>query len=61
MQLTSPEFLRAPSIYARMADAGLRAVLGITLGIGSLTFLALALAIDLCRRGQNALREPVSR
>jgi hypothetical protein len=43
---------------ARIAEAGLGAVLGITLGIGSLTFLALAFAIDLCRKGQSALRRP---
>lgn len=42
---------------AHLAEAGLGAVLGITLGIGSLTFFVLALAIDLCGRGQNALRE----
>jgi hypothetical protein len=42
---------------ARLAEAGLGAVHGITLGIGSFTFLVLALAIDLCGRGRNAFRE----
>lgn len=43
---------------ARIADAGLNTVLGITLGVGSLTFLVLGLAIDLCFKGRNALRRP---
>ena len=41
---------------ARLADAGLNTVLGITLGVGSLTFLVLGLAIDLCLKGRTALR-----
>jgi hypothetical protein len=41
---------------ARIADAGLNTVLGITLGVGSLTFLVLGLAIDLCLKGRSALR-----
>jgi len=45
---------------ARVADALLSAVLGVTLGIGSFTFLALGIAIDLCRKGQSALRRPAS-
>jgi hypothetical protein len=45
---------------ARIAGAGLDAVLGISLGVGSLTLLVLGLAIDLCLKGRAALRRPDS-
>jgi hypothetical protein len=48
------------SHHPRLADAGLVAVLALAVGIGSVTFAALALAVDLCLKGQNALRNPGS-
>jgi hypothetical protein len=50
--------MNAMSPRARIADAGLDAVLGITLGVGSLTLLVVGLAIDLSFKGRNALRRP---